>query len=152
MPNPLIARDRWTTDDFASLSWHDTTIHAFKLVDQNPELGTSDLELDIDVLLEWRKRDDGTFDFVVAPATLRFHQVFGLRFSIDFVAVSGAVTGFQIEGIERARVPDAPASDESSHWRLPIIWPSGVLEFQSPGFTQWLTGAPVVSQSQSLPR
>jgi hypothetical protein len=35
-------------------------------------------------------------------------------------------------------------------WRLPINWPSGVITFESPGFTQSLRAAPILIDRQSL--
>ena len=139
----------WTTDDFEALSWHDVHVHGFRFDRYSDTHGSADLVLDIDYILKWDKTED-TFLFTVCRANLRFHEVFGLKFTLDYATPTAGMCPFSISGIERVLLK-APAGQRSYKWRLPINWPKGSLEFQAPGFTQVLTGAPhVQSGRQSL--
>jgi hypothetical protein len=140
-------KTEWTTADFDSLSWHDCHFHGFHLEER--EHGTAEVEFDIDFIVEWVCGTDGTCEFRVAPATLTFHEVFGLRIEVDYAGASAAITPFAIDGIEREEIrhPTGPAS---FRWRLPVNWPSGAITFESPGFTQKLRGAPILVSRQLL--
>ena len=131
------------------MSWHDVHVHGFRFGSFKEENGAADLILDIDYILKWEKRSDA-FLFTLCRADLRFHDVFGLKFSLDYAAVTAGMCAFSLGGIER-EVLTAPNGYESYRWRLPINWPKGALEFEAPGFTQVLTGAPHVQTGrQSL--
>jgi hypothetical protein len=130
----------WTTDDFDELSWHDCHVHGFRLVNIRPEEDSADLELDIDFILEW----EGHYDYRIAPATLTFHRVFGLRFELDYVSPTAALCAFALDGIKREEVNYAPGY-RSFRWRHPINWPKGEVTFESPGFTQKLRGESILS-------
>ncbi len=139
----------WTTDDFDAMSWHDVHVHGFRLDGFDEEGGSADLILDIDYILKWEK-SGSDFLFSVCRADLRFHDVFGLAFSLDYGTATAGMCPFSLNGIEREplKPPTAPAT---YRWRLPINWPKGALEFRGPGFTQVLTGAPrVLTGRQSL--
>jgi hypothetical protein len=140
---------RWTTADFDALSWHDCHVHGFRAAGFNEECGTCELELDIDFILEWLPQDDGTFLFRIAPATLTFHEVFGLNVLLDYATPGAGMAPFSLDGIERD--PIACATGHTSYrWRLPVNWPAGQIIFDSPGFTQILTREPVVHGTQCL--
>jgi hypothetical protein len=141
-------RGPWTTDDFDALSWHDAHVHGWRFQAYCDEEGAADLVLDIDFILQWHEAGE-CFEFTIAPATLRFHNVFGLRFSIDYAGPSAGMCPFSIDGIERELLT-FPTGHVSYNWRLPIQWPRGELTFQSPGFTQTLAGAPRRSRGQWL--
>lgn len=141
------ARERWYTDDFESLSWHDVRVHGFRIVEG--EHGTAELVLDIDFILEWVSSEEVGYRFRVAQAILQFHQVFGLRFSLDYVACSAGMTAFSIDGIEREAVGDEGRAT-SYRWRIGLNWPEGFLEFDASGFSQWLVGEIVEQDGQTL--
>ena len=139
---------RWSTDDFEEMSWHDVHVHGFQIVQNDGENGTAELVLDIDYILEWRENEN-KFSFVVAQASLRFHEVFGLKLTLDYATPTAGMCPFSLAGIEREpRV--FPTSYTSYKWRLGINWPAGEIEFQSPGFTQSLTGKLYTQPSQWL--
>ena len=138
----------WTTDDFDDLSWHDCHVHGFRLGQVNPERGTAELEFDLDFIVEWLERGS-EFRFRIAPATLTFHDVFGLRVELDYAAPAAGMTPFSIDGIVRERVA-SPAGAPASRWRLPISWPAGEITFESPGFTQVLGREPIEQKAQCL--
>lgn len=148
---------RWYTADFDAMQWHDVHVHGFRIVAD--EHGTAELVLDIDFILEWIREDGGRFRFRVAQAILQFHEVFGLRFALDYVACSAGMSAFAIDRIERASLREI--ADDEDHfgpwrWRIDVNWPEGFLEFESPGFSQWLVGdvveqpVPVLGPAQRM--
>jgi len=144
----MTQRMRWNTDDFDEMSWHDVHVHGFEIVRNEGENGTAELILDIDYILEWLK-NEGKISFVLAQASLRFHEVFGLRLALDYVKPTAGMCAFSLAGIERERLV-FPTGYASYKWKLPINWPVGEIEFQSPGFTQSLTGQLFRQSSQCL--
>lgn len=140
---------RWTTEDFDVLSWHDCHIHGLRLASVNEEHGTAELVFDIDYIVEWLCQGEQAFRFRVAPATLTFHDVFGLRLELDYASPAAGMTPFSIEGIEREPI-SYPSGTPSFRWRLPVNWPSGEITFESPGFTQVLRQEPVEHDGHSL--
>lgn len=145
---------RWHTADFDGLSWHDVHVHGFRIVEG--EHGTAELQIDIDFILEWIRDGDGRFRFRVAQAMLQFHEVFGLRFALDYVACSAGMSAFAIGGITRAPLreneDDAGEREDTGpwRWRIDVNWPEGFLEFDATGFSQWLVGEIVEQDGQSL--
>jgi hypothetical protein len=140
----------WRTADFESLSWHDVHVYGFHLESFNSEEGAADLKLDIDFILKWEQTEDG-FLFTVCQAELIFHGVFGLKFMLDFSTPTAGMCPFTIDGIERVPL-EFPRGYKSFHWRIPINWPSGIIEFDAPAFSQRLIGEPVVQPMQALQR
>ena len=138
---------RWNTADFDALSWHDVRVHGFRIVENGQ--GTAELVLDIDFILEWLPSASGRYRFRVAQAILQFHDVFGLRFMLDYVACSAGMTAFSIDNIQREAIGD-DVHQQASRWRIAVNWPEGFLEFEAPGFSQWLVGETVEQDTQAL--
>ncbi len=135
-----------TTADFPILGWHDCPVHALWIVEGDDNTGTGELILDLDYILEWINRGD-VFHFRIAPAVLRFHEVSDLRIELDY---SGWAFGpFPLDGIEREPVT-CPNGHTSFRWILYVNWPGGRISFDSPGFTQRLTGPAIVVDRQAL--
>ena len=143
----MLEKSEWTNADFESLSWHDCHVHGFRLVEG--EHGTAEVTFDIDFIVEWLCHTDRRVEFRIAPANLTFHAVFGLRFELDYAAVEAGMTAFSLSGIER-EVVLYPNGHSSFRWRLPINWPTGVITFQGPGFTQVLKREPILVDRQAL--
>jgi hypothetical protein len=141
--------DRWTISDFDDLSWHDCHVHGLRLGSVKEEEGTADLEFDIDFIVEWLRRDDQILQFRIAPATLIFYDVFGLRITLDYTTPAAGIIPFSLEGIERERVT-YPTGHFSFRWHLPVNWPAGQIVFESPGFTQFLRAKPLLVNRQYL--
>ncbi len=143
---------RWYTADFDALGWHDVGVHGFRIVDG--ENGSAELQLDIDFILEIVDTGAGGLRFLVAQAMLQFHEVFGLRLALDYVACSAGTTPFSIGAIRREslRPPADDGGEVDDHgpwrWRIEVNWPEGFLEFEASGFTQWLVGDP---REQDMP-
>lgn len=138
---------RWYVADFDTLSWHDVRVHGFRIVEGDQ--GTAELVLDIDFILEWLPSEDGGYRFRIAQAILQFHEVFGLRFMLDYVACSAGMTAFSIDRIEREVIGDDERA-QTYRWRIDVNWPEGFLEFEAPGFSQWLVGEIVEQDAQTL--
>jgi hypothetical protein len=138
----------WTTEDFETLSWHDVHVHGLRLDTFRESEGSADLVLDIDYILQWHKTGT-SFEFTICPATLRFHEVFALRVSLDYAGPTAGMCPFSIDGIERERLV-FPTGFTSYRWRIPVNWPRGEIEFQAPGFTQMLAGTPRLHSRQWL--
>jgi len=138
---------RWYVADFDTLSWHDVRVHGFRIVEGDQ--GTAELVLDIDFILEWLPSEDGGYRFRIAQAILQFHEVFGLRFMLDYVACSAGMTAFSIDRIEREVIGDDERA-QTYRWRIDVNWPEGFLEFEAPGFSQWLVGEIVEQEAQTL--
>lgn len=133
--------------DFETLSWHDCHVYGFTLEER--EYGTCELSFDLDFIVEWLCHVDRSAEFRVAPATLTFHEVFGLRVELDYASVSAGMCPFSLNGIERE--PFSVATGHSSfRWRLPVNWPKGLITFESPGFTQVLRRSPILVPRQAL--
>lgn len=147
---------RWHTADFEQLSWHDVSVHGFRIVEG--AAGSAELQLDIDFILESIEAGEGRIRFNVAQAMLQFHEVFGLRLALDYVACSAGTTPFSIDAIRREPLrPPADDADEGEggdrgpwRWRIEVNWPEGFLEFEASGFSQWLVGDPREQDALSL--
>ena len=57
------------------------------------------------------------------------------------------MTPFTVDRIEREALSHPGLT---FRWRLPINWPTGVITFESPGFTQSLRAGPILVDRQSL--
>ena len=139
---------RWSTKDFDEMSWHDVHVHGFRIIENAGNSGTAELILDIDYILEWQSNGP-QFSFVVAQASLQFHEIFGLKFTLDYAQCGAGMCAFSLAGIERELIMH-PAGHASYQWRLIVNWPVGEITFESPGFTQSLTGPSYTQASQSL--
>jgi hypothetical protein len=128
----------WTDADFPSLSWHDNSVHALRVVEGKD--GAGEIILDIDHIVEWIESDK-RYEFLVATAELRFRDASDLRMTLDYPKTSAALGPFTLDRIE---------VDQSNHWTLKVNWPIGEISFSSAGFLQRLTGEPVISSSQAL--
>ena len=141
-------KSQWSTSDFDAMSWHDVNIHGFRLDKENPDHGTADIIFDIDYILEWVDAGQA-FTFVIAQASLRFHEASDLRLSLDYKTPTAGMCSFSLDGIERREITYVTGA-RSFEWELNINWPLGKIEFASPGFTQALVGPTHRQSEQSL--
>ncbi|MET0984503.1 MAG: hypothetical protein ABW034_03755 [Steroidobacteraceae bacterium] len=138
----------WTDRDFDQMSWHDNAVHAIRIVEG--EHGAGEFILDLDYILEWIPgKDEEPIQFRVAPAELRFHEATQLKVALDYVSVTASMTPFSIARIHCERFLYENGT-ESNRWRIEVNWPAGEITFESPRFTQVLTGGGIVSGRQSL--
>lgn len=137
---------KWSEVDFASMSWHDCRIHSIGW-DQDGEY-QNDLVFDIDYIMEWIHDSENSFRFRVAPALLRFTEVDKLKINIALPFKDS----LEIALINRDDLMSKGFTN--FHWIIGIHHYPGndpnVIEFDATGFTQELTGRPVVIGSQRL--
>ena len=134
-----------TDADFDAMSWHDNHVHGIAVEIANEDHGTGTLTLDLDHIVEWLPPVDGFYKFRVAPATLTFFDVFGLKIDLDW---SGAgMTPFSIGDITRES-----AGVNRWRWTIEVNWPKGSLTFEGAGFQQTLRAEPVVTSDPCLLR
>ncbi|MEW8645103.1 MAG: hypothetical protein AB2563_03315 [Candidatus Thiodiazotropha endolucinida] len=137
----------WTESQFEELTWHDNAVHGLSI--REGKDGTGELELDIDHILEWLEPKKGFYRFLVAPASLVFHDVCDLVININYKEPTAGFTPFSISQIERE--DKITANGFKTHiWNIGINWPIGFIEFQSSGFTQNLKAKPIESDTQTL--
>ncbi len=127
------------------MSWHDCHVHALRIIES--EQGNGELELDLDYILEWKPEGE-SFSFRLVPVTLRFHEVFGLRVTLDWATPTAGMCPFSLSGVEK-RTEDR-GRYIATLWRLPLNWPTGSIEFEAASFTQVAWGREVVSPNQVL--
>ncbi len=144
----MMARTVWHTEDFESLSWHDVHVHGIRLACFDETEGTADLQLDIDYILKWERRDEFVL-FTVCPAELTFHDTFRLKFALDYATPTAGMCPFSIHDIRRETL-EVAAGCKSFRWCIQINWPHGSLELEASGFTLRLVGTPVTQASQCL--
>jgi len=135
--------------DLANRSFHDNAVHAWHLTDENPDEGTCTLTLDIDHIVEWVEVP-GRFEFQIVPGLLNFYGVFRLKMEIDYSIGPIGVTPFQIDRIEQNI--ETGKSGDTTHWRIPIICPTGSILFDATGWSLVLVGEPIRSSGQTLTR
>ena len=134
--------NKWTTEDFDQLFWHDNHIHGFTLREGYEAAG--ELDLDIDFIVEWIcESGSGSCDFRIAPATLTFHDVSDLVLSLDYVTKTAALCPASISEIERKALVH-PNGYTSFAWAININWPAGAIRFKASSFTQVLRAEPIV--------
>ena len=150
-------------DDFDQQGWHDNLVCGMRFRSPDPDRDDwrSELELDIDHIVEWIGPEgaDKHFRFRVAPATLTFHDVTDLKVAINPGSNGGqwALNQPDIDFIERQRVPVADQKiclDRPYYrWRIALILPTGdgEIAFGASGYTQTLRAEPVLTDRQSLP-
>lgn len=114
------------------MGWHDSKIYRIRY--------STDLELDIDYILQWNKPDiEGLpFTFWVVPATLVFKEIQNLEFEIDAVSFAE----IEIENIERT------VNDGKQLWT--VITRQGDFEFESSGYVQYMRQEPFYQFGQSI--
>ncbi len=139
------AAGSWTEKEFDQLSWHDNHVHGISLREGEGELGSGELILDLDFILEWKQYKSG-FKFRIAPAWLTFHDVTSLAIDLDYAGFE--MGPFSLDGIKRGAAhyegfPHAP-------WSIAVNWPKGQISFDAIGFTQRLRGTPRDCDHQSL--
>ncbi|MEI2742895.1 MAG: hypothetical protein V9G63_10760 [Candidatus Competibacter sp.] len=138
----------WTNEDYEALSWHDVHVYGFRLDSFDERNGTADLILDIDYILRWELKGE-KYLFTVCQATLCFHQIFNLKFSLDYMTPTAGLCPFSLAGIEREGL-EFPNGYKNYQWHLPFNWPEGTIEFEALEFTQALIGTPQVQDTQNL--
>lgn len=144
---------RFTEADFEGLCWHDCHIWALSFRCGDPAEGdwTSELDLDIDFICEWRCADEGA-RFRVAPALLTFHGMQSLAINVRWEE-SCLACPLSIAQIARqpTDVPALVAGKDNWRWQIDLNWPErGQIAFSAFGFTQVLRCEPIATHEQFL--
>ncbi|MCC6797493.1 MAG: hypothetical protein IT366_20435 [Candidatus Hydrogenedentes bacterium] len=143
--------------EFDPWTWHDSKIHGFQFVlgDTDADDWTSDLVLDIDVIVEWVQC--GPSAFRVAPATLTFHDVTDFALSLPGRSSGYQVISNQPSIIETKRelVTEKKAFFDQPYYawtfKLSSMTHEGTLTFGATGFEQTLRAEPILTDRQFLP-
>ncbi len=135
-------------------SWHDNLIYALHIEAPDPDrnLWHSNLILDIDHIVEWVRGDDGGVRFLVAPATLTFHDVTNLKLDVDFTSeLSQSLNELSIASITRVEELKRP-NYEYYTWLIELnLPPRGTISFGASGYTQTFRAEPILCDEQSIP-
>jgi hypothetical protein len=132
----------WTDADFDTMGWHDALIVAVCVVESEDEaVPSTRLLFDLDYIVRWvaPRPPAPHFTFWVAPATLVFEQVWGLKGAIE------DATELEVADLHRAASPDAypdPLWHVEGH--------AFDLRFRSPGYKQFFRRAPRHVRGQRL--
>lgn len=148
-----------TGADFDSLSWHDCHLWGIELRAGDAETGdwTSDLALDIDLIVEWICGPEGSMRFRVAPATLIFHGVTDLSIAVtqEQQGAQVALHPWSMDRVERTPVADRKLYLDRPYYRglISLNWPKrGEILFGAWSFTQTLRAEPLLTERQHLAR
>lgn len=145
-----------TTTPASAPSWHDNLIYGIHLQSAEPDRGIwrSDLVLDIDHIVEWICGEDRQVSFLVAPATLVFHDVSDLRIDVDFGSIGHAmnINEMSIAQIVRELVERPAGAPPYFAWRIELNLPQGSeIVFGASGYTLTLRSEPKLTDEQRLP-
>ncbi|EBS7633215.1 hypothetical protein CDR68_05100 [Salmonella enterica] len=102
-------------------SFHDNLIHGVIFYSDVGEF-SSDLAFDIDYIEQWRVADDGTVEFVIFKALLKFTNVTDLKLLVDWGSTnnslfSGHASGLYINKIIKEKIT-SPISEDYFLWRI----------------------------------
>lgn len=139
----------WTNDDFDALTWHDSSSYGFRLDSFVAENGCADFFLDLDFILKWASAEQSNMH-TVCQAKLRFHEIFNLKFTLDYATPTAGICPFSIAEIKREPIV-FPNGYQSYRWHIVLNWPHGGIKFESPGFTQTLIGTPLIQDEFIIP-
>lgn len=142
-----------------ALSWHDNLIYAIHLqaADPDREIWRSNLVLDIDHIVEWVCGVDRDVRFLVAPATLVFHDVTDLRIDVDFGQDGPGGHRMNVNELSIAQIVREPVERPGGAppyyaWRIELNLPQGSeIRFGASGYTQTLRSEPNLTDEQRLP-
>ena len=118
---------KYTDVDFDEMSWHDCPIYSMKF--------DNEVEFDLDYIMEWIRLPDGDFEYLIAPATLKFIDVTKLVVSIE----TDFINGLEIVNIERI-----------NHAEWVIELQEGEIRISAPKFEQFLRKSPTRSKRMAL--
>ena len=133
----------YSTADFEQMGWHDIKIHAISFNADEYEL-----LFDIDYIIEWiEPKQNGTnYQFLIAPATLVFNNVYDFNVNVDNL-------DFTIDYIikENPRLPPNSAylkGQVEYDWTIETI--NGQISFKSIGYIQYIRADFVLLDRQEI--
>lgn len=141
-------REIWTDADFDDMGWHDATMYSMDM----PREGTFSVSFDIDYIFKWHKDGNRFVGWDVAPCTLRFENVSGLKASLNWMNDGGTNDAYTcIVDITRSNARPTP-NGQLTVWDYHIELNSGEIDFSATGYNQTLRSPAVYSETQDLPR
>jgi len=152
-PSPQVTKSVWTQADFASLGWHDCSVHALALQSApqraSPAEGPGRLLIDLDYIIEWVRPTppDKTFSFWICPSTLVFDHLWNV--SGDLSVSHPPLT---LDAIKRCD-PNQVSKREPTYGHGPDWMLCGhefTLELWGRGFTMYLRRRPILSAHLAL--
>ncbi|HXB45387.1 MAG TPA: hypothetical protein VNV85_15080 [Puia sp.] len=133
----------WTEDDFDQMGWHDNKIYAIAF-----GIEESEISFDIDYIIRWvdPKENKSNFEFLIAPATLVFRNVYD--FSMNF-----SLLDLIIDGISRDN-PSQPKNAVHIKEQIEYDWiiqaNNGEITFRSVGYKQYARQKPKLYSNQLI--
>src|SRR4051812_39017845 len=128
----LLEKSLWTENDFESMGWHDSTIHAMAFLHTSFEIA-----LDLDYIFSWVKpRGDGEpYQFWISPTTLVFENIYDLVLDLE------GDGELQLDSIVREdprRPRNAEAIGRDTEWNWRLLCQQGELHFRSVGYKMYV--------------
>jgi hypothetical protein len=134
--------------------WHDNLIYGigFEIGDPGKGDWRSDLVFDIDFIVEWLCRENGSCRFLVAPARLAFHDAGDLAIRLDHGDGAGRIAMNEL-AIDRVSSERISGPIDMFRWEFRLASPAGgLISFSASGFTETLLAEPTLRDEQHLPR
>jgi len=138
----------WNELDYEKMEWHDCSIHGIAFERRENEWGT-DLIFDIDYIFQWvkPKPPEKSFSFWVAPCTLVFKDVFGLKMDIDMQG-SSLQERLEIASLNLVEKIEREKGVITYRWNLELQ--EGAIKFESYGYDQIVRQKPLHISGQQL--
>jgi hypothetical protein len=116
-----------------------------------PREGTFSISFDIDYIFKWYQEGNQFVGWDVAPCTLEFENVFGLKASLNWKIDGNSNDGYtSIQDITRSNARPT-ANGKLTVWDYHIELNSGEIAFSATGYKQTLRSPAVFSETQDLP-
>jgi len=131
----------YSAGDFDSLEFHDCYVHGIRWA-----RSSYSLILDLDYIAQW-VNVNGSYNFWVAPAELRFDFASEITISLDWNKVPMEC---QIEDVRRQDRKATPKGSDIYHWELEFSRPYGSVDLWAPDFRLSIQATPVLSPVQYL--
>ncbi|THV23876.1 hypothetical protein [Peteryoungia ipomoeae] len=148
--NVMTYQTVYSDDDFPQMGWHDAAVYSMTF--PRPHFFT--ISFDIDYIFKWHKTEVGTHyrGWDVAPCTLTFQNVSGLKVAVDWSLRGGINQGdTAISNVRRQNSRLSP-NGEFVCWGYEIELDVGLISFEATGFEQIVRVPPKFSESQHLGR
>ncbi|TWT29144.1 hypothetical protein KOR42_55650 [Thalassoglobus neptunius] len=133
----------YSVADFETLGFHNCHVHGIRW-----DSSAYALILDLDYILQWIEKG-GSFEFVVAPAEIRFEYSAEVKVSLDW---SNLAMECQIQDIHRRDHKRNPNGTECYLWEIEFATPSGAMELWATDFELKILAEPERSETQKSRR
>ncbi len=131
----------YSAAEFDKLGFHDCHVYGLRW-----DSSTYALILDLDYIVQWIE-EDANFEFLVAPAEIRFDYASEVKLSLDW---SNLPMECQIQDIHRRDSKTNPNGSECFLWEIEFSTPSGSIELWATDFELRLLAEAERSEMQRL--